>query len=155
MSRRPENGGAGGGPDDPDGPEPLHRRPRRWIVDGNNVMGARPDGWWRNRRAAAERLVGQVVGLERPPDVEVVLVFDGPGPEGAGQPGISVVYAGATTSADDAILTLVQGAEDLPTLVFTSDAELRGRVRAAGAEVSGARSFLRMVERKIESEVGD
>jgi len=23
----------------------------RWIVDGDNVMGARPDGWWRDRAA--------------------------------------------------------------------------------------------------------
>ena len=28
-----------------------------WIVDGNNVMGSRPDGWWRDRRGAQRRLV--------------------------------------------------------------------------------------------------
>ena len=32
--------------------------PARLIVDGNNVMGSRPDGWWRDRAGAARRLVG-------------------------------------------------------------------------------------------------
>ncbi|MBV9088657.1 MAG: RNA-binding protein, partial [Mycobacteriaceae bacterium] len=24
----------------------------RWIVDGMNVIGTRPDGWWKHRRRA-------------------------------------------------------------------------------------------------------
>ena len=30
------------------------------IVDGNNVMGSRPDGWWKDRPAAMRRLVSQL-----------------------------------------------------------------------------------------------
>ena len=26
----------------------------RWVVDGNNVFGSRPDGWWNDRTAAFE-----------------------------------------------------------------------------------------------------
>jgi hypothetical protein len=29
----------------------------RWIVDAMNVIGTRPDGWWRDRHAAMVRLV--------------------------------------------------------------------------------------------------
>jgi rRNA-processing protein FCF1 len=32
----------------------------RWLVDGNNVMGSRPDGWWRDRRAAMQRVVNEL-----------------------------------------------------------------------------------------------
>jgi hypothetical protein len=49
----------------------------RWIVDGNNVMGARPDGWWRDRAAAAARLAAQVDAFARGVGHPVVLVFDG------------------------------------------------------------------------------
>lgn len=30
------------------------------VVDGNNVMGSRPDGWWKDRAGAARRLVAQL-----------------------------------------------------------------------------------------------
>ena len=31
-----------------------------WVIDGNNVFGSRPDGWWNDRQAAARRLTQQV-----------------------------------------------------------------------------------------------
>ena len=31
--------------------------PVRWLVDGMNVIGTRPDAWWRDRHAAMVRLV--------------------------------------------------------------------------------------------------
>ncbi len=34
--------------------------PGRLIVDGNNVIGARPDGWWRDRAGATRRLLARV-----------------------------------------------------------------------------------------------
>jgi hypothetical protein len=33
------------------------------VVDVANVMGARPDGWWRDRAGAARRLLAQVTEL--------------------------------------------------------------------------------------------
>jgi len=33
------------------------------VVDVANVMGARPDGWWRDRAGAAVRLYGEVAAL--------------------------------------------------------------------------------------------
>jgi hypothetical protein len=35
---------------------------RHLVVDGANVVGARPDGWWRDRPGAARRLAGRLVG---------------------------------------------------------------------------------------------
>ena len=34
-----------------------------WLIDGNNVMGSRPDGWWRDRRGAARALVGELAAF--------------------------------------------------------------------------------------------
>ena len=42
-------------------------RMAEWIVDGNNVMGSRPDGWWRDRRGAQRRLVERLEDVRRRP----------------------------------------------------------------------------------------
>nr|EIF93310.1 hypothetical protein [Streptomyces tsukubensis NRRL18488] len=53
------------------------------IVDGANVVGSVPDGWWRDRRAAAGRLRDRLVpyadnGLPGVPGpLEIVLVVEG------------------------------------------------------------------------------
>lgn len=126
----------------------------RWIVDGNNVMGSRPDGWWRDRVGAAARLVEQLAGLDRSRGIELVVVFDGPAPNGGPTPsaGIEVRHAGRSTTADDAIVALVAAEPDRPATVFTSDAELSRRVRAEGGSVSGARSLLALIEAVSRSE---
>ena len=49
----------------------------RVLVDGNNVMGSRPDGWWRNRAEAAQRLVSDIVPLARSLGGTWTVVFDG------------------------------------------------------------------------------
>ena len=37
--------------------------PAAWLIDGNNVMGSRPDGWWRDRAGAAPALVAELAGF--------------------------------------------------------------------------------------------
>src|SRR5512139_1127932 len=89
------------------------------VVDAANVVGSRPDGWWRDRAGAATRLRDELAGVaERgvvgpdglPPPVEVVLVV-----EGAARrvPGISQAR------------------------VVAAARELRARVTALGARVRG------------------
>lgn len=120
----------------------------RWIVDGNNVMGARPDGWWRDRAAAADRLAGEVAEWQRGRGEEVTLVFDGPvRPEVAhrSRPGLEVRFSGSSLpdSADDEIVRLVEELFVDPDLtVVTSDAGLVRRL-PPGVRIEGSGAFLR------------
>jgi uncharacterized protein YaiI (UPF0178 family) len=122
--------------------------PARMIVDGNNVMGSRPDGWWRDRAGAARRLVEQIGAWA---EEDVLVVFDGRAPdELPAPPGDEVRYAGrgGPDAADDVIAALVAADPDPGSLrVVTSDAGLARRVREHGAAVSGARGFLDALSR--------
>jgi predicted RNA-binding protein with PIN domain len=116
--------------------------PARLIVDGNNVMGSRPDGWWRDRAGAARALVEQIGAWAQE---DVVVVFDGRPPAGMPAPArVEVRYAerAGANAADDVIAALVAADPEPAALrVVTSDAELARRVREHGAEVVGARGF--------------
>ncbi len=118
-----------------------------WLVDGSNVVGARPDGWWRDRRAAAERLVVRLGALAAQGD-QVTVVFDGrpaePDGEGAHN-GITVLWATrpGPDAADDRIVELVAAdPRRVDRNVVTSDRALAARVRALGAPVVGAGALL-------------
>jgi uncharacterized protein YaiI (UPF0178 family) len=117
-----------------------------WIVDGNNVMGARADGWWRDRRGAQRRLVEQLERFAEERDEPVTVIFDGPAHDAGGAQMVAVRFArrGGRDAADDDIAALVERHPDPASLtVVTSDAALADRVRAAGARVTGAGSFVR------------
>jgi 8-oxo-dGTP diphosphatase len=118
-------------------------------------MGARPDGWWRDRAAAAVRLHAELEQLAASgrvilPDETVspgfVMVLEGaakaagsrlsgPGSSEVAPPG-RVRVVTAPGSGDDAIVAL---ARELPgrRVVVTADRELRERSTAAGATVLG------------------
>ena len=117
------------------------------FVDGNNVMGSRADGWWRNRAEAAQRLVAEIAPVARSHGGAWTIVFDGPGPPDLATPleCLSVVHTGhgRRDGADDRIVELVSSLPDRAVaLVYTSDAGLRARVHALGARVAGARAML-------------
>ena len=118
------------------------------IVDGNNVMGSRPDGWWRDRVGAARRLVDRVAAHAG--DEPVTIVFDGRRPDGFEPPaGVAVLFADrpGSDAADDVIAALVAGDPHPERLaVVTSDARLAARVRASGARVRGAGAFRDAIE---------
>jgi predicted RNA-binding protein with PIN domain len=117
----------------------------RLVVDGNNVMGSRPDGWWKDRAGAARRIVEQLGRWAAASDDDVLVVFDGRRPDDLeSPPGVEVRYATrrGPDAADDDIAALVAQDEAPQTLrVVTSDAALRDRVREHGAGVIGARTF--------------
>ena len=106
----------------------------RWLVDGNNVMGSRPDGWWRDRQGAMQRLVGELDDRAARTGDEIEVVFDGRERD-LQSTRVRVAFA---PHADDAIAERAAPG----TTVVTSDRELRDRVRAAGADVVGARAVL-------------
>ena len=115
------------------------------IVDGSNVIGCRPDGWWRDRAAAARRLVEHLAAWSARTGEPVVVVFDGPPLEPApAAPGVEVRFAArrGPDAADDVIAELVARAPVPHAVrVVTSDAALAARVRAHGAAVIGVRGF--------------
>jgi predicted RNA-binding protein with PIN domain len=117
----------------------------RWLVDGMNVIGSRPDGWWRDRTGAMRRLVSDLDAFAQTTGDEVRVVLDGPerdvGQEAAGH--VDVAFApGGRDAADHEIARLAAADDDAASLtVVTSDRELVGRVEDAGAHVAGARSF--------------
>jgi hypothetical protein len=129
------------------------------IVDAANVVGSVPDGWWRDRRGAAERLRDALVPLAAtglPADaaappwsvgqaLEVVLVVEGAARGVASVAGVAV--ESAQGSGDDLITELAAraraAAADRHCLVVTADRGLRARVAATGASYAGPRSVPR------------
>jgi hypothetical protein len=116
------------------------------IVDGANVVGSVPDGWWRDRAGAAVRLRDRLAGLteagfaDLPGPVEMVLVVEGRARDIPATPGVRVERAPG--SGDDKIVELVASAgTDRRVVVITADRGLRDRVTTPGA--GGTRAEVR------------
>lgn len=114
------------------------------IVDAANVVGSVPDGWWRDRRGAAERLRDMLVPYADegvpgfPGPLEVVLVVEGAARGVSSVAGVRV--DSAPGSGDDRIVELAAEATGRRCLVVTADRELRDRVGVLGADVTGPRT---------------
>lgn len=109
------------------------------IVDGANVVGSRPTGWWRDRAGAAKRLHQEIAAADLGYDI-VVLVLEGAAKGGKpeGEDGaIHTVHAPG--SGDDTIVEQVRirRADGEHVVVVTADRVLRERVTAAGGSSLG------------------
>ncbi len=133
-------------------------RPLTVVVDAANVVGSRPDGWWRDRVGANTRLLDRLAPLPVTgvadaalPDTldrttlkhwwpRVRVVVEGAArpvaasTAAAAHPGVTVVAAAG--SGDDAIVEEA-GSHDGPVLVITADRELRARCAQLGAASAG------------------
>jgi predicted RNA-binding protein with PIN domain len=121
----------------------------RWIVDGMNVIGSRPDGWWKDRARAMVALVNKLDRWAPSQDGAVTVVFERPPKAAIGSAVIEVAYApkAAANSADDEIVRLVQAdARPREIRVVTSDKGLTDRVAALGASVYPAASFRDLID---------
>ena len=126
----------------------IGQHPNTIVVDVANVMGSRPDGWWRDRARAAVRLHAEIAALaasgrpvlpDEPDPPRFVMVLEGAARAAAarieGADG-QVQVVSAEGSGDDAIVALVRELAG-PRFVVTADRELRRRCEAAGATVLG------------------
>jgi hypothetical protein len=130
------------------------------VVDAANVIGSRPDGWWRDRPGAARRLAGQLVaaltadddgilarGLDRAPDqpLQLHLVLEGAAkvPDLPTHAHLAVVLASADGDSAIAELTRSLAEAGNEVVVVTADRGLRSDVQAAGVRVVGPGASLR------------
>jgi len=115
-----------------------------------NVIGSRPDGWWRDREGAVARLVGQVERWAEGGEERVTVMLEREPRRELGARRVEVAWAseGGADAADREILGRLPGwlAED-EVVVVTSDRDLREKARAAGAEVEPSRAFRAELDR--------
>lgn len=121
----------------------------RWIVDGMNVIGSRPDGWWRDRHAAMVGLVKELERFSIEQAERVTVIFEGPLRTTIASAVVEVANAPShgRDSADAEIARLVAGDPDPACLrVVSSDRRLLAEVTAAGATSETAGSFRRRLD---------
>lgn len=121
------------------------------LVDGMNVIGSRPDGWWQDRDGAARRLLARLQHLARD-GPRITLVLDGrplndlpAGPHD----GVEVTYArrAGRDAGDDRLIEVLSTLDDRSGVsVTTSDRGLAARVRELGVPVHGARALLERLD---------
>lgn len=109
-----------------------------------NVIGARPDGWWRDRDAAMARLVDRLERWSAATGDELTVVFERRPSPPLRSPVIEIAWAPKPRrdAADDEITRRVRADPDPGSIrVVTSDHMLADLVRAAGATVEPSASF--------------
>lgn len=105
------------------------------VVDGANVVGSRPDGWWKDRAGAARRLHEALLVADLPYDVVLVLEGAAKGGVRAGRDGhVRTVHA--ARDGDSAIVEQARAAAGSGhrVVVVTADRMLQARVGGVGAQ---------------------
>jgi predicted RNA-binding protein with PIN domain len=124
-----------------------------WLIDGMNVIGTRPDAWWRDRHRAMVNLVDMLERWSAGSGADVTVVFEQPPSPPIRSTVIEVAHAPKPRrdSADDEIVRRLLGlSEPGAVRVVTSDLWLGDRVRAAGASVEPAAAFRNLIEAELE-----
>lgn len=104
------------------------------LVDVANVVGSRPDGWWRDRAGATHRLLLQLAAADLG---DVVAVVEGRARSAPDVPGVTVVRAPGP--GDDEVVA--QALRHRDVVVVTADRGLRRRL-PEGTEVMGPGQLL-------------
>ena len=124
---------------------------RRWLIDGMNVIGSRPDRWWNDPDAAVRKLIDELDRYAKATGHDLTAVFDRHPPDvSAGAAGaITVAFPShrGRNAADRAIARMVEDDEAPASLtVVTSDQELADRVAQRGARVASSGAFRRRLD---------
>ncbi|MEA2156841.1 MAG: hypothetical protein QOE11_2981 [Solirubrobacteraceae bacterium] len=120
-----------------------------WIVDGMNVIGSRPDGWWRDRHAAMVALVDRLERWAAAEGEDVIVMFEGPPRPPIRSTLVDVAHAPrrGANAADHEIVRRIDASGDPGSLrVVTSDRVLADLARARGAAVHPAESFRNAID---------
>jgi len=121
----------------------------RWVVDAMNVIGTRPDGWWKDRHAAMVRLVDQLERWAAANGEEVMVVFERPPSPPITSPVIEIAHAprpGPNAADDEIVRRLRDEPEPNQVRVVTSDRALADQVRSLDAAVEPAEAFRRQLD---------
>ncbi|HLJ03530.1 MAG TPA: NYN domain-containing protein [Solirubrobacteraceae bacterium] len=124
----------------------------RWLIDGMNVIGTRPDGWWRDRDRAMLALVKALESWAAHEGEDVTVVFERPPSPPIRSSVIEIAHAPkpkANAADDEIIRRLLADPDPARVHVVTSDRWLADRASAAGATVQGADSFRSRLETGI------
>jgi predicted RNA-binding protein with PIN domain len=114
------------------------------LIDGMNLIGVRPDGWWKDRGQAMRLLAWELRAFAEDTGEELTVVFDGrPIADVMRGHGIKVQFApGGANAADRRIEQLISDHPDPASVtVVTSDKALVRAVTESGAEVVGSGEF--------------
>ncbi len=119
------------------------------VVDGANVVGATPNGWWRDRAGAAVKLHGRLAVADTAYD-EIVLVLEGQAKAGL-RPGrdahLRTVHA--ARDGDSAIVKASREAREKAhdVVVITADRALQMKVEALGCRTMSPTWLLDLIGR--------
>jgi len=121
----------------------------RWIVDAMNVIGTRPDGWWKDRHGAMVRLVDQLERFVASTGDDVTVAFERPPSPPIESPVVEIASAPKPrpNAADDEIVRLLKEDPDPEEIrVVTSDRALADQARFLNATIEPAEAFRRQIE---------
>jgi predicted RNA-binding protein with PIN domain len=126
----------------------------RWLVDGMNLIGSRPDRWWNDPDRAVRRLIDELDRYAAATGEQVTVVFDRRPPDVRpgrhGSVGVAFASRRGRNAADHEIVDLVGGDPDpAGARVVTSDRRLAERVRDLGAGVEPSSRFRRRIDRVL------
>jgi hypothetical protein len=122
-------------------------RPQVIVVDAANVIGSRPDGWWRDRAGAARRLLTKLAVLQHQlqDTTDIIVILEGAakaavsGGDAPDTGTLRVVLAQG--SGDDTIAAITAESTAQPhnpqVTVVTADRGLRQRTEPTGATSTG------------------
>lgn len=128
---------------------------RCWLIDGMNVIGSRPDGWWNDPARAMRALVDSLDDYARITGDEVVVVFDkDPGlTSETARAQVVVASRKGRNAADHEIIEIVRREpEPFTGLVVTSDKRLKQEVTALGARVVSSGSFRDRLDAALDND---
>jgi len=130
------------------------RRGSRWLIDGMNLIGSRPDRWWNDPDRAVRRLIEELGRYASATGEDVTVVFDRqpsnvpPGAHGA----VLVAFASGRgrNAADDEIIRMLAEARAPGSFrVVTSDRRLAEQAQRLGARVTSSASFRRRLDQAL------